>query len=370
LDRYQQALHRDRTDPGERDSEERWLAIGAELPDEGMVLDVGSNLGYFGLRAVQEHAGLAVVSVESSAPIAERQRRLLDEHETTRVCLVRGRFDSATARDWATTCDWFEMTLVLSILHWMDDPAEVVRSLSSMSAVLIAEVPDSTDSGACGGAHRSLWGSDPVSWFNHQTGRESTLLARIHRHTSDVPSHLIRVSGPVSRRPTVPYWGYGYGRQTSDSYEMAYDGRSVSLQVRGEKRDYRPGVNVVSLTRLGTLLHPRRAYWDRALREALDAAPNHPDPYLHNMLWTPRGLDLIDDSDLAVERSREQVLGTYGRNLDAWERGRARGYIREILSPRQLIRRGVGRVIRRVFGEPAAARIKRMVDRSHDVAAR
>jgi hypothetical protein len=334
-----------------------------------MVLDIGSNLGYFGLRAVEEHAELAVVSLEASASIAERQRRLLEEHETTRVCLVRGRLDRATATTWASTCDWFELTLVLSILHWMDDPGTVLRALSSMSGALIAEVPDSTDEGACGRAHRDLWGSDPVRWFNEQTGRECSLLARIVRHTSDVPSHLILVSGPVSRSPRVPYWGYAHHRTATDSYKLQYDGQSLALSVRGTDVEYRSGINVVSLTRLGTLLHPRRSYWDEAVARALDDAPDHPDPYLHNMLWTPRGIELVDESDLVVERSRYQVLASIARNLNDWERGRTRRYVREVLSPRQLLRRSAGHLVRRLFGQAAVARIKRMVDRTTDTTA-
>lgn len=370
LDRYQEALHPDRIEPGERDSEARWQAIKPYLPSDGMVLDIGSNLGYFGLRAVREQAGLAVVSLESSASIAERQRRLLEEHATTRICLVSGRMDSSIAAEWASTCDWFELTLALSILHWMDDPAAVLRSLSSMSAALIAEVPDGSDVGACGGTHRDSWGSDPVQWFSEQTGRECTLLARIDRHTSDVPSHLILVSGPTSRRPRVPYWGYSFERRDPGEYQLDYNGRSVSLSVRGTKIGYRTGVNVVSLTRLGTLFHPRRRYWDEALADIVESAPDHPDPYLHNMLWTPRGIELIDDSDLRVEHSHDQVMRVLARNLEAWEHGRSRRYIREVLSPRQHLRRAAGKVVRWLFGEPAVARLRRIVDGARDPAAK
>jgi hypothetical protein len=358
LERYQEALHVDRLEPGQRDSSERWALIAPYLPASGIVLDVGSNLGFFGLSAVTEHPDVAVVSIEASARIAELQRRLLAERGTTRICLVRGALDSATARTWAETCDWFQLTLLLSILHWMDDPAAVLRALSAMSASLILEIPDGNDRGACGRSNVDLWGEDPVGWVASQTSRPTALLGRIGRHTSDVPSHLIHVGGPVTRQPKRPYWGYDFDRREPHNYRIEYDGATVALAVGQRPVDYRPGVNLLSLMRLGTLLHPPADWWRADAARELDASPKHGDPYPHNMLWTERGLVLVDDDDLEVERSRGEVLASFNSNLAAWERGRTRRYVREVLGPRRLARRIVGRIARRVLGDPFVERVK------------
>jgi hypothetical protein len=364
VERYQQAKHVGGSDPGERDSAERWAHIEPHLPRGGVMLDVGSNLGWFGLSAIEARPDLAVVSLESSAAIAERQRALLVEHDTDRICLVRGALDAARAASWAEGCDWFELTLALAVLHWMDDPAAVLRALSSMSAVLIAEVPDASDAGACGREHLEAWGNDPVAWFHEQTGRECTLLGRIGRHTSDVPSHLILVHGPVSRRPSVPYVGFSYQRDEPPDYRVDYDGRAVSLAIRGATvADYRPGVNLVSLMRLGTLVHPPRATWLGWADRAITRYPEHGDPYPHNMIWTPDGLDLIDHDDMAIEWSHTEAMATFEVNLRAWERGRTTRYVRELLGPRRLLRRGAGKVARRVLGDGVVDRIKRRMTR-------
>jgi SAM-dependent methyltransferase len=358
VERYQEALHVTRTEPGERDSSQRWTAIEPHVPARGMVLDVGSNLGYFGLRIVAERTQVGVVSLEPSPIIAERQRKLLLEHATTRICLIRGSMDAETARRWAGTCDWFEVTLALSVLHWMDDPAAVLRALSLMSGAVIAEVPDAADAGACGRDNIALWGSDPVVWFHEQTGRHCSLLARPERHTSAVPSHLILVTGPVSRQPRVPYWGYSYSRSEPRDYRIDFDGRQVTLRVRGSEVDYLSGVNLLSLMRLGTLLHPGPAYWRQSAMAALERNPTHGDPYPHNMLWTPDGVVLIDDDDLYVERSRPLALESLERNLAGWGRGRTGPYVREALGPWRLARRFAGRVCRRLIGDQAVERLK------------
>ena len=363
MERYQEAIHVNGMEPGERDSSERWSAIAPHVPASGMILDIGSNLGFFGLRSTQLRPDVAVVSVEASASIAERQRQLLVEHQTSRICLVHGSLDAATAAEWAETCDWFELTLVLSVLHWMDDPGAVLRSLSSMSTKLIAEVPDVLDTGACGRLHLERWGSDPVAWFSEQTGRQCTLLARISRHTSAVPSHLVLVEGPTARRPSRPYWGYSFDRAEGDGYRVATDGHSVSLSVRGAPVDYRPGVNLLSLMRLGTLLYPPRAYWLETAEAALRSSPGHGDPYPHNMIWTPTGIALIDEDDLHVERSLELATASFRRNLRDWERGRTLRYVREVLGPRRLLRRMAGRAARRLLGDGVVERIKSGVAR-------
>lgn len=358
METYQEALHVGRTDPGDRESSERWELIREVVPDHGMVLDVGSNLGYFGLRMVQAEARVAVVSLEASATIADRQRRLLEEHETTRICLVQGHMDAAIAETWAGTCDWFELTLALSVLHWVDDPGRVLRALSSMSAILVAEVPDVADAGACGRRHLERWGSNPLDWFREQTGRDCELLARVGRHTSDVPSHLIVVRGPVSRKPRTPYWGYRFKRPTDGRYSIDWDGREMALSVGDSRVDYVPGVNLVSLMQLGTLIHPGRAYWEASARATLAADPDHGDPYPHNMIWTPDGLRLIDRDDLAVERSPEMAMASFASNLAAWERGRTRRYVREVLSPARRARRLVGSLARAILGDRSVNRIK------------
>lgn len=369
---YQDALHPDRVDRGERDCLPRWEFIRPHVPATGMILDVGSNLGYYGLQAIGENAGVAVVSMEPEPSTAERQRQLLEEHGTTRICLIRGSVDGALAAKWAETCDWFELTLLLAVLHWTDDPGRIVRALSSMSGVLIAEVPDSADFGACGQSRLREW-ADPIAWFREQTGRTVTLLGRVPRHTSSVPSHLIMVSGPISREPTVPYWNYDpmYGPQRQPRtgvdaapYQMRYDGERVHFAIRGEEVAYRPGVNLVSLMYLGRLLRPEPAYWIQSAAAAVESWPDHGDPMPHNMLWTPTGLSLIDGDDQQGRSTMQASQLSMAHHVTAWATTRppsARPYRGGCLGPYRRLRRGTGRVLRRVVGKKGVTRVKRLL---------
>ena len=372
MDPYQDALHPDRVDPGERDCAPRWELIRPHLPAAGMILDVGSNLGYYGLKAIGESADVAVVSLESSATTSERQQRLLEEHATTRICLIQGAMDAALAGHWAETCDWFDLTLLLAVLHWTDDPGRIVRALSSMSGVLIAEVPDSGDRGAHGQSVLQQW-ADPIEWFREHTGRTVTLLGRVPRHTSKVPSHLIMVSGPVSREPTLPYWTkdmqYGPERESWSEtdrapYRMRHDGEHLDFAIRGKEVAYRPGVNLVNMMYLGRLLHPQPAYWIDSAAAAVKAWPEHGDPLPHNMLWTPTGLALIDGDDLCVPSAMRAPEVSITQSVTAWATTRppsARPYRGAWTSPYRRLRIGTGRVLRRRLGRERVARIKRLM---------
>ena len=368
MDLYQDALHPDRVDRGERDCLPRWELIRPHVPTTGMILDVGSNLGYYGLKASGENVSVAVVSMEPEPSTAERQRRLLKEHGTTRICLIQGAVDASLAAQWAETCDWFELTLLLAVLHWTDDPGRVVRALSSMSGVLIAEVPDSGDRGACGQSQLQQW-ADPIAWFREHTGRNVTHLGRVPRHTSSVPSHVIMISGPISREPTVPYWDYipSHGPQRdawagdAAPYQMRYDGERIHLAVRGEDVAYRPGVNIVSLMHLGRLLHPQRAYWIQGAAAAVESWPEHGDPMPHNMLWTPSGLSLVDGNDQHLKSAIDASRRSMKHHVTAWATTvptSAVPYRAEWLSPYRRLRRGTGRALLRLVGRNGVARIK------------
>jgi hypothetical protein len=364
VQRYQDAIRAGGIDPGERDCAPRWELVEPHVPEAGILVDIGSNLGYYGLRAVEARPSLAVVSIEADPEIAARQAALLAEHETERICLLQGTFNGTVAEQWAATCDWVQTTLLFSVLHWLDDPAAVVRSMSAMSQVLIAEVPDAADHGACGQDRLQLW-ADPLDWFRRQTGRDVTLLGRMPRHTSEVPSHVVMVSGPIRRIAAVPYWGFAYERSSGERrYAIGFDGERTRLEVGDRDLAYRPGINLVTLMHLGRLVHPSPRHWIAAADRAIADAPGHGDPYPHNMLWAAGGLSLIDEDDLAVETPAPSARVSIRKNVAAWAANRTSSrfaYVPERPGPWRRLRRIVGRALRGSIGDVAVDRMKSRV---------
>jgi SAM-dependent methyltransferase len=364
---YQDALYAGTVSTGIRECAKRWELIEPFAPASGMVLDVGSNLGYFGIRLALRSEHVAVVSVESNQANAEEQARIVRSHALTRVCVINAAFNARVAQEWAQACDWFDLTLLLSIIHWFDDPAQVVKELSSMSARMILEIPDAADHGACGQTHLKEW-RDPLEWTRRVTGRTCTLIGRGERHTSEAASHIILVEGPVGRKPAVAYWGSEYAHPQGNQYEIAYDGKHLRFDVRGTPIEYMPGVNLLSLMKLGRLVWPLPGFWERAGIDEIRRCIGHKDPAPHNMIWTPAGVRLIDGDDRrgdAVGRSAETVLR---RNVRAWWKNRSASpfaYVarrsaieRTVAKWKKQIRRGTRSIVGTVLPAPIAKRMK------------
>lgn len=361
VESYQDAYYPARSSKGERDCAARWLIVEPYLPPRGMLLDVGSNLGYFGLRATAERPGVAVVSIEADPVIARRQGEIADEHGTGRIAVLSGEVSAESTRTWAESCDWFDLTLLLSILHWVDDPAAVVAALSSMSGRMLCEVPDPADEGACGQAKIAAW-ANPVAWFESVTDRPCRLVGRMERHTSSARSHVVLVEGPVTRAAARPYWSSD--RPEAGPYMFAHDGTDMRFTVRGEDRIWIPGANVHNLMKLGALVSPRPEWWQINAHRELEAHPDHPDPLPHNMIWGPDGIRLVDFEALDALHTPSDGLRTLEMNVTRWARGATVSGIvtlRELTWLHRLRYSRTGRGIFRLLPAPAVRALRSVV---------
>lgn len=337
MDTYQSTYRPNVDDaPGERDCEQRWQLLAPHLPRRGVMVDIGSNLGYFGLRATSECDELAVLSIESDRIIAQRQAALVDDNHADRVLLLQGELTAAACRSWADTCDTVDTTLLLAVLHWFDDPDGALAALSSMSRQVLVELPHPDDVGACGQQHLERW-RDPLEWCGQVTGRPAELIGRMARHTSGVDSYVVRIHGPVERTPRLPYWGGPEDADRAD-YRVRVEPERTRLWVRGHEVTHRDGLNLVNLMKLGALVRPTTdqmaAQFDRALA---DAAGHH-DPLPHNCLWTPDGLAFIDDEPVDALTTAADGRRTLAANLSNWAEGRTVSGDVTIRSPGRLQR--------------------------------
>jgi SAM-dependent methyltransferase len=133
---------------GNRDCAGRWEALAPCLPHAGSVLDVGSNLGWFGLEICRTRGDCVVASVEADERSAAAQRWVLQSHEHERICLLTARASGWLARRFAKSGQRFDAVLCLSVLHWIADHESLLETLGSISARLLVEQPDPDETGA------------------------------------------------------------------------------------------------------------------------------------------------------------------------------------------------------------------------------
>jgi hypothetical protein len=278
---YQDALFKDRpVRRGGRGCEERWALIQPHLPTRGLLLDVGSDLGYFPIRALLENPDLGAVSLEGNRDSVEMQGAIARSHTLSRLCVLQGMVNGVVADSWRRGAgDRFDLTLLFSVIHWFDDPAQVVADLFAMTDRLIVEMVDPRDVGACG-HERTVAMGDPARWLREVTGHDPVLLGRCARHTSDVPSHVLLV-----QRDQAAVAGRGDAPAPS----------SVAL---------------TSLLKVGRLVWPDPHRVLHAVRAESRTTAALPSVLDGNLAWTQRGIALT--APTADRGGRRAVQWTVG----------------------------------------------------------
>lgn len=172
-----------------RDCAGRWRTIAPYLPVDGVLVDLGSAQGYFALRAAKEHPNLHVVSIEDDETAANHQREMVALMDLPNMRVVNERFDGTNLHAWGIGVD---CTLMLSVLHWLDDPEAAVRNIAGMSSSIIIEHPDVMDFEACNPVGRARIG-DILGFFIGLDIGDVEVIGRAKRHTSPFDSWVLRV---------------------------------------------------------------------------------------------------------------------------------------------------------------------------------
>lgn len=283
---------------GSRDCESRWEAMAPHLPAEAVLLDVGSNFGWFGLKACAESDRRIVVSVEADESSATLQRRMLASHDHRRVILLTRRADVAMASAWVAGRQRFHAVFCLSVLHWLRDHEPFLRMLGECADRIFIEHPDPREAGAGIQSVRAQIGQIGDYLARVFPNRPGVLLARLPSHRNSVLARELWMVGPP------------HGATTHGPVE----------------------IDAELLLRMSTSW-PSRNWWRNELSTLSDGG--EPElPGSGNVVVTPVGLRLRDGSDTtpkaAVKRLQRLVRGVPDRGLYTtrdWMRHRARRFV-------------------------------------------
>ena len=174
---------------GDLECAERWDLIKDHIHPHGTLVDVGANLGYYSLRSAHEYPALHAIAVESDWSIAAKQRAIVSSWDHERVSVVVGKLSAAHAKAVRESGEQIDTLLLLSVLHWFDDPAAVMAELSRCTKQIIVEIIDELDD-ACGSDVRTQWSTGQQVWLETVTSGVATLLGRPERQTSQHRSWL------------------------------------------------------------------------------------------------------------------------------------------------------------------------------------
>jgi len=172
-----------------RDCAGRWRTLEPHLPADGVIVDLGSAQGYFAVRAAKTWPALQVVSIEDDIEAANHQRQLVTLFDLPNIRVVNERFDGHNLHAWGIGVD---CTLMLSVLHWLDDPETALRNIAGMSSRILIEHPDVMDFDACNPVGRAHIG-DILAFLHRIDVGDVEVIGRAKRHTSPFDAWMLRV---------------------------------------------------------------------------------------------------------------------------------------------------------------------------------
>jgi SAM-dependent methyltransferase len=285
---------------GERSCEERWELIKKEISSEdgGVVLDIGCAEGYF-CKKIAEETNYLAVGLERDKKRIERQKIWANDDYIGRVVLCRTDITSENINLIAKACDWVEVTLLLSVLHWMKNPDSILKDISSFSQKVIIEIPNLDDKKACGQdfikgvAHYG----GVERYLKEVSGRDVRFLANVKAHTSSTRSLWI-IEGDVSRFSKIPHVNMKLPTNKRLEKYRTYEHHLIQGEhnfiVCNKMRKWICGINLATLDHLG-IFFPDKEWFIRQSTLELQKIKNvKGDARYHNIIIVRDGLQWID----------------------------------------------------------------------------
>ena len=259
---------------GVRDCESRYALIRPVLEKYRRpftVLDLGANLGYFGLSILRDFPDATVVAVESEyTPLL---LDILSRQKADRLILLDHRISTGDIHLLADV-EHFDVTLALSFIHHLDtQPQESFEALERLGDHLIIETP--TESRACG--------QDKV---------QAIRLPDDAKFLGETTSHLagVRPIHQISRIKTSLRKAYiGSPIACKVHIDSNYQNKTVT-RPDGRSSPYGRGINLLTFRHF----NGRLPTWDTVYSQLKEPSTRHGDIFQHNVILSGDDTYLID----------------------------------------------------------------------------
>jgi 2-polyprenyl-3-methyl-5-hydroxy-6-metoxy-1,4-benzoquinol methylase len=253
---------------GERFCQQRWDLISPYIFGN-TALEVGSAEGFFTYNLLKK--GLLVVSIEKSERRVDFQKRLF-ESNNLKPYICHGNLDCDFYEKMSNSCEYIDNILLLSVLHWLDDPDKILRNSCKLGGRIFVEFPDIADVKAHNQKYINrirLYGSEE-NYIKSIIGdsRKLTLLGVVSAHTSNTRK-VYMIHGDFSKDTKSPYFSYS---NKNRNYKIEYnDGVGITLFKNGKiKNNYFSGFNFIHLKNMNVVYPNDRWFFDEAMRELKD----------------------------------------------------------------------------------------------------
>lgn len=277
---------------GVRECADRYLAlksiINSYFEDKPFsVLDVGANLGYFGLSVLRDFPQAVVVMIDSD----QRLRKVVELNHVERAVVLERRFSVEDFRE-MSECEHFDLVLLMNVLHHVEEGPEIFEYCHRMGSIMIVETPDARDTEACN-PHKVAAIASGLTGY--------TVIGHTKSHTSPYDRMLLQFPG----EPTVIRKSF---------IDPTHGLRVPPLHPEDVKRPWYPGINLWTYHLKGGV-YPSRETLVQWVREYQLPEQRHGDVRPWNFILGD-GLHLIDGNDERAnfddEEGREETIRIIG----------------------------------------------------------
>jgi hypothetical protein len=168
-------------DGGEIDCVDRWNLIRPELPDHGVLFDVGSAEGFF-CKSALEQTNLFVISLEKSKECIEIQKSWAKKYKN-RLIISQCSLSKKNVKELILLN--VDVVLLLSTLHWFKDPDFMLKNLFMISKKIIVEIPEPSKRSPHGRKIREITGGNIKKYLKKITGKPVKCLGKTKGRLSD-----------------------------------------------------------------------------------------------------------------------------------------------------------------------------------------
>ena len=210
---------------GGRDTcEKRWEMLEPHLNDNSVIMDIGSDLGYFVQRIAQRFKKSLVLSFEQTPSSCEIQKEIYKQLKLYNALVFCYKFWIETLQRLSQAVEMIDTILFLAVLHHYSEKEQrqVLKLCSSMIPEIIIEYIVQIGNGAWGG----------VAYLDFEK-----VLPDYYSHVEVIG---ISHDGPSERRVLIKAWNNSFEREGLNP--TMFDKYDLSNSIPNHKIIYKDGV--------------------------------------------------------------------------------------------------------------------------------
>lgn len=281
---------------GKRECSERWEIIKPYIRSNSSFVDIGSFHGYFGIKICREIENSVVLSIESNRKWAEEQSQIVEMNNLANMAVGNYSFSLNDLKWMDKTVEGIDYIIMFSSLEYfgLDEIEDDMYYISKICPKFIVEFPDKEEVRAAG--KEAINRFFPLEKYLKKYFEKVQIIGESIATTDHSLKRKIYLAENSHLLRTELFSSKDHNRSRTHTLEYANDLWKMK-EVDDQKREWITGFNLHNLLKFNIIYPLKDWFLKNARSEYLRVFEQHKnisDISLKNLLFTPRGLEVID----------------------------------------------------------------------------